>query len=753
MTLIGREQELKLIEEAIAQHTGQQPHVIFVLGEAGSGRTSLLEYAKSKSTKNISLNRPKIEDGPSHYFEETLHFNLFKQISEAKVELAQLNLSLPDLNATDPFEPRLRAVQAIPPEALHYLIRRLYTLYDISKLSSDAAMFIKTGLEHILQLNANNLGQLRTFVGEIVLPSLTEEEWQFYLRPDESLAKMRGEILANHSADPTFGDDYRSFSGENLLPILIELSRNLWFFAAETLPGWADKLTCPVDTIQLSPLNNANISTYFEQKYGRSLSPKELEWLEKLSGGNPLRLGLISDLYHKGIPAATLDAAATRTPADPLEGLLLFFVEESGLLNVEQKAMLCTMGLLLNTNRDFIQAFGEKVKEAGYPFSREVFDTLNQEFAWLWEPAVEPGDWAALHPAIKARLQKWLLIERNRFSMPVQEGIIEPARNAAAALLKTSEQFLIEMAPEKGSLQERVENSEWCRAVINVAYYRWWLDEAVGWLFALPRAVMGLAYSPSFAQEMLDVAESISGTFQVEGQEIMPCLRVLLQDNYTLAAPKAIFDEKLKALETLESLTTTDRGRWFKQENLGLRQGGKGSGEAEMRGILRWLQGKVYEQSAQYDRAAGLYESTLATNVEMPELKRAASRAGLYLAIRYRLKGSNEAALSALLRTVELNPELPEAHRLLLWQGIRMNRPDVILKAAQALVNLKDTDPHLEIYAVLALWLQGRQAESLSAAKNYAATHSDGKQVLLRLVEVMKIEGEKAGLEEILTNL
>jgi hypothetical protein len=754
--LIERDAELEIIRRVAG--TQGQPRLLLILGESGSGKSALLNEARAAGYF-----------GDSRYFGSSIH-NIealldeldrteYARITaqarevEIKVELAQVELTLPDLTAPDPFEPRLRAVQAIPPEALHYLIRKLYNSYDMFGLSEDAALFVKTGLEHLLQLNANNLNQLRTFVSSKLKPHLSEEEWMLYLRPAETMAGALGKMLAAKKRNILL-DNYHEFDSARLLAQIIGNGELFWALVVEAEPAWVSNLPAnvAVERLSLSALSQEGFDAYLEQSKLAKPNSDEALRLYKLAQGLPLALRLVADLQSKGISLVNLEAAAARTPTNSLEGIFLYFVEESGLITASQKSALYALALLRHFHPDFVEDFASRAEAAGFPLTTETLTKLDSEYLWLWDSSANSNSlWKPLHPALKAALQKWLMVEKQRFSRPVQEGVIESARNAIMVRLTAHEHQLVNQSDDNGSLSTRARDSEWGELVLDMAYYRWLLDEAVGWLFALPRALMALAYNPSLAQRFYDLALSISYSFYTEGRELLPCLRVLLAENYTITSPRSVFEEKLKALELLESLTTTERGRWFKQENLGLRQGGKGSGEAEIRGILRWLQGFVLEQAGQYDRAASLYESVLSTNVTMPELKKVAARSGLYMVLRYRLKGAKESALSALLRTVELDPSLAQAYQILLWQGIIMNRPDVILQAVQGLGKTEGADPQLDLYSAFALWLQGRLPEALSAARAYKG--QEGQQYFNRLLSFAELEANPDGLEQILAEL
>ncbi|MEI7556967.1 hypothetical protein [Candidatus Chlorohelix sp.] len=754
--LIERDKELEVIRRiAVAQG---QARLLLILGESGSGKSALLNKARADGYfgdyRYFGASIHNIEDLLDEIARaKYAHIAMWAREVDFKVEAAQVELTLPDLNVPNPFEPRLRAVQAIPPEALHYLIRKLYNSYDMLGLSADTALFVKTGLEHLLQLNATNLNQLRTFVSHNLKPNLSEDAWELYLRPDETLAGTLGKMLAAKGQNVLL-DNYRDFDSARLLSQIISNGELFWSLVVEDEPAWVSSLpsNVKVERITLSQLSQKGFDIYLEQSALVKPDSDEALRLYKLAQGLPLTLGMLAKLQSKGIPLVNLEAAAARTPGNSLEGIFLYFVEESGLLTEPQKSALYALALLRHLQPDFVEDFAIRAETAGFPITSETLTQLDNEYPWLWDNSANADSlWKPLHPSLKAPLQKWLMVEKQRFSRPVQEGVIEPARNAIAMRLSAREHHLVNQSDDNGSLSTRARDPEWGELVLDMAYYRWLLDEAVGWLFAISRALMALAYNPSLAQRFYEMGMSISYSFYTEGRELLPCLRALLADNYTLTSPRSIFEEKLKALDVLESLTTTERGRWFKQENLGLRQGGKGSGEAEIRGILRWLQGLVQEQAAQYDRAASLYESVLSTNVEMPELKKVAARSGLYMALRYRLKGAKESALSALQRTIELDSSLEQAHRILLWQGITMNRPDVILEAVQGLGKTEDSDQLLDLYSAFALWLQGRLPEALSAARAFKG--QAGQQYFNRLIGFAELETNPEGLEQILAQL
>ena len=218
----------------------------------------------------------------------------------------------------------------------------------------------------------------------------------------------------------------------------------------------------------------------------------------------------------------------------------------------------------------------------------------------------------------------------------------------------------------------------------------------------------------------------------------MPILRELLSPSYGTGSKD--MEEKLKALEVLESLSTPERGRWYKVENLGKRPANGGSPEAEVRGITKWLQARVYEEAGQYDRAASLYESVLATNVKMPQLEQEAAKATLYLATRYLLKGGQESALSALKRGAELAPNDAQAQLLTFAQALRLQRFEPALKAADRLAEL--ADPLGSLYTSFALFSLTRQEEALTEARAWASQQPsrDGVPIFKALLNYAKLE-------------
>ncbi len=751
-SLIERERERIFLQgalDALRSGNPNAPQAIFITGAEGTGRSSLLAFLARQARHSIQLRSLAFRWPPSGgrsgvsvlnyllgkdefsplypYLENFREYLERAKALETRIEQIQLSLGLPDLKkmawGETPDPARFRTVQALPPAALHFILRRLYTLYTPNQLSEQAAAFFKTGLEHIIQLNATNLGQLRAFVDEELRPRFNDQEWDFYLKPEETLARTLAEainayVLRDRPLLLCF-DDYHPGENDRLLKLVIEETKNvLWVFTANQRPNWAERIERTAE-LPLENLTESGVKAYFEAKYGRSLNADETSWLQRLTEGLPLAVAIAADLYANGATPTDLDAAIERAQGDKSGGLFLYFVEESGRLSEEARQRLYALAIMRHPSQEFLAKYEEAVKAAGYPYDPTLTEQLLKDYSWLAEQteSVDEAELPNLQPVLGERLRRYLMLERRRFSQPIQEGIVEPARNVAVANLNAIEEELVAEPEELGSLKARANHPEWGEAVADMVYYRLWLDEAVGWVLFLPRWVMALAYNRSLAYRLLTVVESMEQTFYTEGADLLPLVRLLMRDSYTLG--RKGLDDKLAALQKIEKIGTDGRNRWFKSENLGKLPASKGSAEAELRGIVQWLQAQVYEEAGQYEKAAPLYEGVLATNVEMPELKLAASHSALYLALRYRLKNAAESAYSALYRAAELDDQQQEGIRALFWQSISLERYDTALKAADTLLDLKDEQA--ELFMIFALYALDRKPEALTEARALAA--------------------------------
>ncbi len=784
--LVERDEARRFLEEFLANNasaTATAPNLLLVLGKGGSGRSGIVRLAREIAQTqggfglhDITWNLPY---ATSHeylynqlcsntasplfsYLAEYRHLrDLFPEV-ETRVERAQLELGWPVL-ALDPIEwpatlitdapdnMRYRTVQALPPKALHYLIRKLYSVFSTSQLSEQAAAFFRTGLEHIIQLTATNLNQLRAFVEDEIKNFLTPGEFELYLNPQEGLAQALGRGLAAASQTRPLlfiVDDYRPGPADNLWRNAIENSgHSVWLMVATERPAWSEKLA-NVTTLQPQPLSVVGAVQYFQATYQREIAEPVVETLVRISRGTPLTLLLAIDLYANGARLAQIEQAVALTPDYPLEGLLIYLLEDDKRFGDDEIAQLHLLAILRHPASKFMAALSQQMSEAGFEYDPQALASLVAKCPALFD--VTHGT-PRLHPSVQKRLRRYLSVERRRFSRPIQEGILEPARTAAVKLLVAIEEKLV-AATTGGSLTERANNAEWGNAVQDVAYYRMWLDEAVGWNFMLPRWLITYVYNPTLARQLIEVAASVEQTFYTEGAELMPILRSLMSPTYGTGSKN--LDEKLKALEVLDSLSTPERGRWYKAENLGKRPTSGGSPEAEVRGIVRWLQARVYEEAGQYDRAASLYEGVLATNVKMPLLEQEAARTTLYLATRYLLKGGQESALSAISRGAELSPDFYEAQVAAFAQAIKLKRFEPALKAADRLANLND--PLGDLYTSFALWGLNRQEEALTETRTWLGQKSglDGAIIFRALLTYAGLESNPdfAAMLELLAN-
>lgn len=757
--LVERAQIRRFLEEkltAIVKDPKNSTRLLLVLGKGGSGRSGIQQLAHDIAEKQghfgiyhfkwsqpyavshqflYDVLCPSTSSPLFSYLAEYRHLNELLPELEQRVEREQLKLAWPTLDfdptqwpqtATDNTKQAdllYRTVQALPPKALHYLIRRLYNVYTAAQLSEQAAAFIKTGLEHIIQLTATNLSQLLEFVEEKIKPMFTDHEFELYLHPQDTLAKALGLGLADAAeTQPLFIsiDNYRNETSDRLLRGVIEVSgKCFWLLIAKERPAWSEKLS-GVAELQPPPISIQGAVEYFQATYKREIQEPVVETLVRITKGAPLALLLAIDLFAKGARLADIEQAVALTPTDALAGLLQYLVESSKRFSKVELARLYMLAILRNNEPDdFLQAFEAQVHEAEFEFDAKTVEALVQKCPALFE--TNAGDSKAhLHPAVRNALRRYLLVERHRFSRPVQEGILEPARTVAVRRLVALEEQLV-TASTGGSLYERANNGAWGEAVMDVAYYRMWLDEAIGWNFLLPRWLMAYVYNPSLAQQMLEAILSLESTFYTEGAELLPILRSLLAPSYGTGSKN--LEEKLKSLEVLDNLSTSERGRWYRAENLGKAPVNAGNPEAELRGIVRWLQARVYEEAGQYDRAASIYEGVLATNVKMPQMEKEAAKAALYLSVRYLLKGGQENTFSAVSRAAELDPSFYEAQAAAFYQSVKLGRFEAALRAADNLATLGNS--YGDLYSSFCLLALNRTEEALTEARTYLTQHDN----------------------------
>jgi hypothetical protein len=750
--LLERDEQLKQVQDLLAAET--RPSAILI---SGVGRTSFLEHLKQTlhnsyfASLSGKWGRGEVAEAlrdvlPAEVF--ALHDASRDQLAllENRVEAAQTELGLPQPGEPET-EMRYRAVQAIPPGALHYLIRRIFTVALPNELSEQAAAFVKTGLEHIVMLNANNLSQLRAFVEE-VQATFTPSEWELYLRPDETLARRMSQgVAALATARPLLimVDDYPGGETDRTLGLIIEESGNTSWLLASEKAGVQIK---GIGNIMLQPLSADAIKILFGQR-GHNPSDDETRWLHELTGGLPLALQIAAATYNSETDRALLDAAVARMSDNRLAALFLYFVEEWSGLDANARLFLYRQAILRQpADTEFATQFEETATEAGYGLELEVGRQLVTTYPWLMENG-------ALQPSLRRILRSYLMLERRRFSQIVQEGILEPARTVAARRLDEYERNLTDETGRKVGLAERTRDRAWGELVADVAYYQLWLDEGIGWFFTLPRAMMAAAYNEPLARYLVAVADELKQTYYVEGKEMLPLLQTLLAARYS--GGRDGMDKKLKALEGLEELGTTGRGRWFRAENLGQRPENGGSPEAELRGIVRWFQAKVYEEAGQYERVNSMYEAVLVTNVRMPEMEKDAAKSALYTGMRYRLKGSKESAYSGFSRAVELDPNLPQAQRALFYQSLRTKYFNTALKAADALANLPGYELTGELFTIFALYALERQPEALTEVRRYVTRPSDeiagSRGRFLELLAIAELDLAAENLPELLTLL
>ena len=596
-----------------------------------------------------------------------------------------------------------RAVRAMPPEALVRLCRFWLGLPQRVQDAPDAAAFLKTGLESIITLNAANVAGLRRFINDRLRLALGDD-LPLFADPDTTLAAK-------------FAAGLSAFATPHLSPLLL-------------LDDYEAIAATPAHRILATALAGARVVVAGETRADVD------NWAVWYVNAGYSRTDLTTNYL-----VARLGGHGTLT-----ESLVAWL--ESTLTDAEARRHLFSLAIARRPDPIFLERLARRdwvprpnlnrfaPAPAAVPVisaAPDPYGDLRRSYPFLFEPATDLNDPAAaleLHPAVRDTLREYLRVERRRFSHMVQEEVVEPARDIAQQMLDARE-----VAADAVALAERTRDPQWQAYTLDVAWYRLWLDEAVAWVYIMPRYLLALAYSADLARSLAAIADAMEATYYNEGVELLPIVRVLAtvagDGDETGAAGD--LDVRLRGLDSLEGLGQAQRGRWYKQENLGRRTGTAGSEEAEVRGIVFWQMGRAHAAAGRFDRAVQLYEQTLGMNVVMPELRREAARAHLRLAERLLLTGGSGGsghtgfdptdALAGARRAADLYPDFVPALSAVTVLSVQLGQWDQALAAAGDAA--KAGDPYAPIYAVAALLGAQRTDEARARAETFANTAHD----------------------------
>lgn len=171
-------------------------------------------------------------------------------------------------------------------------------------------------------------------------------------------------------------------------------------------------------------------------------------------------------------------------------------------------------------------------------------------------------------------------------------------------------------------IQERCEDEDWTKIVLDLAYYKFWFDEEEAWHWLIPRFVESLAYSRELRRGLLSVAERCESWLSRGGQKR---LKILHSPDYYSEDNNEILDE-LGRLAKLGWLV--------------------GDGENELYTILYLRLGESCFQREQYSKAMQFFEQAEARLCQECETLR------LKLAQAWKALGDTFEALNKLAETI-----------------------------------------------------------------------------------------------------
>jgi tetratricopeptide (TPR) repeat protein len=591
------------------------PYVFLLYGDGGIGKSTLalrfrdiaLEERPSKGRSQVlwldwekeEKERPSLSVGREHIGAEAL-FDTIHQVAvfnfqvwggyleryndairkrhEAEREVANALASIEDAD-------QYAGLRGAGAAAIAKLIRMQVPIGETGE--NLAKQFLDMGIK----VAAEKAAGLRAMVENRIRARLEPEQFEMFLSPHEQLALALADGLKQIAEEKpllVFLDTYEIVDrADRWLRMVIRAAgpRLLWViagrndltkdreFGGEYFKGYANDFPRRLITYDVRRLAQEDVEKYFAVKVPeRPLDSESLEAISRATRGIPLAVRVAADIWAKGQPLSEIVKDITHaTPRRQIVKRMTdrYFVH--CLENDTDRRALYALALARGDD-DILRALLNPNNDPEFELDKRL-GRLERAYASVYREK------ARLHDEPGTFLLEDLKTKRN-------ENWVRAMNERALAAVQQRRARLEARHP---SIEERHEDEDWVQAVLDEAYYLFWLDEGQAWHWLVPRYVEGLAYSRDVRRGLVNVLNEWKESLSAEGRKRLK----MLQEQ---EGPFSFYDASLNS-DFLEELTRLEQRGWL-----------AGEGEGERRAILAWQRGKLLYRGKEFAQALRLYE-------------------------------------------------------------------------------------------------------------------------------------------------
>lgn len=449
-----------------------------------------------------------------------------------------------------------------------------------------AQVFLEAGIK----VGAEQAAQLRAALETRLRARLDPKQFYLFLNPYEQFARALAEGMKKVAASKPLLvclDTYEIVDHADIWlreTMRAAGTRVVWIVSgrdnltrsgqlgSEYFKGYADEFPRRLLAWNMLQLAEQDIRAMFADRAPkRALEEAEIQALSRATRGVPLAIDEAAEMWGRNVALedilGDLDEATPRTQIvqKMTARYLLHMVAET-----DKQAFFALA--LARGDIDVLRAMLRPAE--AMPFDLDaLLHRLERDYASVHY------DRARLHDDPAFFLRQYLRDEKLR-----TEDRVKILNQRAADALRTR---LEKNKADLPRLEDRCEDDDWVKSVLDLCEYLFWLDESEAWHWLVPRYVEGLAYSRELLHGLAQTVTNWKDYLSKGGKKRLKVLRVT-EDWFSSPDGQA---------ELLDEFTHLQDGGWL-----------KGEGESERGAILDWRRGMLLYQRKKYPEALAQYE-------------------------------------------------------------------------------------------------------------------------------------------------
>ena len=438
-----------------------------------------------------------------------------------------------------------------------------------------------------MQIGIEQAKRLANKLQEIIQAHLDSEQIEYFLNPNQQLARALGRGLANVAGNKPLivvMDSYEMIDRADIW--LREVIREagpqvVWLivgrndlvhsrrFGRDYFKGYEADFPQLV-AFNLARLSADEIADYFAMAVPeRTLSKSALHHIAEITHGIPLAVEESAEIWRAGVPIeALIGEESAESPSQIVQRLTDSYLRY--VVAPQDREMVYALALA----RGDVEILRAMLTPENAEFQLDdSLHRLERDYASVH------AHHARLHPAPAAFLLRHLQQDMQRSSPAVRHFVQQ-----AIDLIQSRLELLQTEIP---NLQRRYLDGDWIDAVLKMTEYQAWIDSRAGWRWLVPCLVEAWGYAPDLCTDLLQTAAFWHETWNDHDRRLFQSLRGVL--------PKCEDRERLQALRTLQKLAEYE---WL-----------AGDGEQDRLAIVHLRFGEFWLTQGELDQALTSFDS------------------------------------------------------------------------------------------------------------------------------------------------